>query len=105
MAVSEHVLNIFAKTSASYLHCRSGKLIQTLFALPGPCYRTVTWDVEAEIFGARFQITIHVSASKRCVSLSDGRFKCVCHQVPPGPQVNLWRGPYALRLSRACPER
>ena len=72
LLVGEHVLNLFSETALRYLHCHSGKLIKPFFAPPCACYRTATGDIEGEIFGAWFEVTLHVAASKRCVRLSDG---------------------------------
>jgi hypothetical protein len=73
--VGQDVLNLFLKTASCQLHCHTGELIQPFFTPPRPCYRTATGDVEAEIVRAGLKIAIHVAAQKRCVSLSDRRFK------------------------------
>jgi hypothetical protein len=75
VVVGQHVLNLLSETAASHLHCLAGKLIQPFPPSPRPCNRASPWYVETEVFRARLEIAIHVTASKRSVSFSNYGFK------------------------------
>lgn len=71
VVVRQDIFNLLPETAASHLHRLSGKLIQTIFALPRACNRPATGDIEPEIFGAGLEVPIHIATPKRRVSLSD----------------------------------
>ena len=79
VVISQHVLNLFVKSTACQFHSLTGKFPQPFLAASGTGNRASAGNVETEVLGAVLKVTVHIPAPKRCVSFPNNRFKWVCH--------------------------